>query len=131
MNDDPGLAHKAPVHPVSAPADTRSRFVELICADPGLLRVEFDALIAANFPPGDGRRSRRPPRRPGPSATGGPQPVPLARPAAAVRGSAWAHPEAAPRRRARQRSPPGQRDDQPNANDRTAASDKEVVGVDR
>jgi hypothetical protein len=119
MNDDPGLAHKAPVHPVSAPADTRSRFVELICADPGLLRVEFDALIAANFPPGDGRRSRRPPRRPGPSATGGPQPVPLARPAAAVR-SAWAQPEAAPRRRARQRSPPGQRDDQPNANDRTA-----------
>jgi hypothetical protein len=117
---DPGLAHPAPVHPVSAPADTHSRFVELICADPGLLRVEFDALIAANLPPGDGRRSRRPPRRPGPSATGGPQPVSPAGPAAAVRGPAWAQPEAAPRRRARQRSPPGQRDDQNNANDRTA-----------
>jgi hypothetical protein len=130
MNDDPGLAHNAPVHPVSAPADTRSRFVELICADPGLLRVEFDALIAANFPPGDGRRSRRPPRRPGPSATGGPQPVPLARPAAAVR-SAWAQPEAAPRRRARQRSPPGQRDDQPTRTTGPRTSDKEVVGVDR
>ena len=37
----------------SAPAatlsvDTASRFAELVCADPELLRAEFEALIAAN-----------------------------------------------------------------------------------
>ena len=45
-------------------ADTQSVFAELICTDPELLRAEFDALIAANYPSGDGRRL--PPRRPGP-----------------------------------------------------------------
>ncbi len=108
MNDARALDHPAPVHPVSVPADPCSVFAELVCADPGLLRVEFDALIAANFPPTDAARSRRPPRRPGSAATDRPRPVLAASLAAAVRGPAWTQPGAAPHRRARERSPPRQ-----------------------
>jgi hypothetical protein len=45
---------------------TAAAFDEVVCADRDLLRLEFDAIIAANFPPGKAERSRRPPRRHGP-----------------------------------------------------------------
>jgi hypothetical protein len=89
MSDAPAHAHPAPVHPVSAstarptdiaPADTHAVFAELVCADPELLQAEFDAIIAANFPPGDGSRSRHLPRRPGPTGTDRAAAVPPAAP---------------------------------------------------
>ena len=81
-------AMKHPGHPVSAPADTaladdaladtRSVFAELVCADPELLQAEFEALIAANYPPGDARTCRQSPRRSGPPRTDRTRPVPPA-----------------------------------------------------
>lgn len=41
-----------------------SAFVEILCADPDLLRMEFDSIIAATFPEGGGDQGPRPPRRP-------------------------------------------------------------------
>ena len=128
MSDDPALAQRAPVHPLAAPADTapadtHAVFVELVCADVGLLQVEFDALIAANFPPGNGRRSRRPPRRPGPPridrARPSPQAIPSSRsgprsPSGTGTGTAHAArergpPRQHPRRRFTQESRPATR----------------------
>ena len=43
----------------SPPAD----LAEAVCADLALLRLEFDALVAANYPDLAGRRDHRPPRR--------------------------------------------------------------------
>jgi len=43
----------------SPPAD----LAEVICADPDLLALEFDALVAANYPDFAGRPDPRPPRR--------------------------------------------------------------------
>jgi hypothetical protein len=43
----------------SSPAD----FVEVVCGDPDLLELEFDALMAANYPDFAGRPDPRPPRR--------------------------------------------------------------------
>lgn len=76
------------------------------CADRDRLRAEFDAIIAANFPPpGDGPRSRRPPRPMVGTRTL--PPGPATRPCrAAVRGPASTGPNPPPRGRARQRSPP-------------------------
>ena len=93
MNDLSALAPPTGEYQGSAPAatlsldtapDTASRFAELVCADPELLRAEFEALIAANYPPGDGRRCgcppprKRPPRidraRPAPRAISSSQP---------------------------------------------------------
>jgi hypothetical protein len=48
-------------------ADVDARFVDLVSADTRLLRAEFDAIIAANFPRAAGRTLRRPPARPVPS----------------------------------------------------------------
>jgi hypothetical protein len=80
MSDLPALVHPAPEHaPVATvPVDTPSVFAKLICADPGLLRAEFEALIAANYPPGDGHHSRRPPRRTRPLRTDRTRPAPRA-----------------------------------------------------
>jgi hypothetical protein len=107
------LAPPAPGHPVSVPDDpvlddpAHWGLVELVCANPGLLRVEFDALIAANVPPADGRRSRRPPRRMGPVATGRQRPAAPASPRPAVHGRlVGAPPRVVKDRRARERSPP-------------------------
>ncbi len=108
MNDDRTLGHPAPDHPVSAPADTSAVFADLVCADPGLLRVEFDALIAANFPPADVRRFRRTPRRPGPTRTQPALPLPAARSVVATGSPAPIRAASAPDRRARQRSPPAE-----------------------
>jgi hypothetical protein len=43
----------------SLPAD----FAEIVCADPDLLALEFDALVAANYPGSADHPSHRPPRR--------------------------------------------------------------------
>jgi hypothetical protein len=43
----------------SLPAD----LAELVCADPDLLALEFDALVAANYPGSAGHPAPRPPRR--------------------------------------------------------------------
>jgi hypothetical protein len=44
----------------SPPAD----LAEVVCADPDLLALEFDALMAANYPDFADRPDPRPPRRP-------------------------------------------------------------------
>jgi hypothetical protein len=87
------------------PADIGAALVELLCADSELLRVEFDAIIAASFPPGDGQRSRLPPRRPARCATDRPV-APAGLPTAAARGPGRTRRAAAAAPRARERSPP-------------------------
>jgi hypothetical protein len=138
MSDAPAHARPAPVDPVcastavptdSAHADTHAVFAELVCADPELLQAEFDALIAANFPPEDGSRSRNPPRQPGPTGTDRAAPVPPAVP------SPRSGPHPGPRGRtgtdpaARERGPP--RSIQDYTNDRAGQTTKEVIGTDR
>jgi hypothetical protein len=85
-------------------ASVDQEFAELVCADPALLRAEFDAIVAANF----GRPERRlrpplPPRRP----RGRPEPEPgtghVATPAPAGETRAGGPVVA---RHVRQRSPP-------------------------
>jgi hypothetical protein len=96
------VAVHGPVRCVDNAVDTR--FVELLCADADLLRLEFDAIIAANFPPtGTGQQHPSPPPRQPIPATGRLRPEGNRRPAPAVTGS--------PRRgrrvpEARERSPP-------------------------
>ncbi|GAA1294386.1 hypothetical protein GCM10009609_74610 [Pseudonocardia aurantiaca] len=51
--------------PRDRPAAT-AEFVDVVCADGELLRAEFDAIIAANFPPEAGQACEDPPRRPAP-----------------------------------------------------------------
>jgi len=104
MTDHRALDPPAPVDPVRAP--TRSVFAELVCADPGLLRVEFDALIAANFPPADDRRSRCPPRRPGRTGTDRFRSVPPSGPRGTDALTVRTRPLPGPDRPARERSPP-------------------------
>jgi hypothetical protein len=41
----------------------RADLAEVVCADPDLLALEFDALVAANFPDVADRPEPRPPRR--------------------------------------------------------------------
>jgi hypothetical protein len=50
--------------PAAATAPALTTFAELICADSDLLQLEFDAIIAANFPPGTGQPTARPPIKP-------------------------------------------------------------------
>jgi hypothetical protein len=82
MSDLPALTHRTSEYldsaPVGTPSGTPSVFAELVCADPELLRAEFEALIAANYPPGDGHRRRRPPRRTHPARTDRARPAPRA-----------------------------------------------------
>jgi len=68
MSDLPALIHPAgeclgSVAVATYPVDTPSRFAEVVCADAELLRAEFEALIAANYPFGDGQPRSCPPRR--------------------------------------------------------------------
>lgn len=68
--------------------DADARFVELLCADADLLRLEFEAIIAANFPPsGTGRRFPCPPRWEPIRSTGRLRPVGMCRSVPAVAGS--------------------------------------------
>ncbi len=106
MTDHRVLDPQVPVHPVPTP--TRWVFTELVCADPGLLRVEFNALIAVNFPPAEGRRDRRPPRRPGPPGIDWFRLIPPPGPPGVGPGGVvvWIRPVPGPDRPARERSPP-------------------------
>jgi hypothetical protein len=106
MTEHHTLDRLPPEPRVPEPADTGAALVELLCADSELLRVEFDAIIAASFPPGDGQRSRIPPRRPARCATDRPAAPSAGRPTGAARGQGRARRAAAAAPRARERSPP-------------------------
>jgi hypothetical protein len=77
---------------------------DLVCADPALLRLEFDSIIAANYPASANALDPRPPRRP-PSGWTGYRPW-----TGHIRDSAAESREPAgpgePRPRPRQRGPP-------------------------
>lgn len=88
MTDHPTLERAAPGHHARTATDTAVEFIKLIGADAALLHAEFDAIIAANFPPGDAKRSQRPPRRPAPPVTDRPRPA--APPSPAVAADGWA-----------------------------------------
>jgi hypothetical protein len=65
MSDLPALEDAARELLDPAPADASPVFAELICADNELLWAEFEALMAANYPPSAARGRLRPnrPRR--------------------------------------------------------------------
>ncbi len=91
-------------------ADVDARFADLVSADPQLLRAEFDAIIAANFPRTAGRARRRPPARPVPPIAerqGREVPPCRGRPSSCGRKPEPAR--SAVDDRARQRSPPRRR----------------------
>ena len=67
MTDHPTLEHAASGQRRTTTSGVAVAFADLVCADARLLHVEFDAIIAANFPVGGGQRSRRPPRQPRPA----------------------------------------------------------------
>jgi hypothetical protein len=111
MTDHSVLEREAPNRRVRTTSDTAATntaaaFTELICADAGLLHVEFNAIIAANFPPGDGQRHRRPPRGPRPAVVNRPRPAASRSPAATPGGLAWRSWDRARLHCSRQRSPP-------------------------
>src|SRR4051794_13785123 len=88
-------------------SDAAAAFADLICADTGLLHLEFDAIIAANFPVGGGQRSRPPPRQSRPAAPARPQRPAPRQPAPTASGLAPSEPRAGGQMRlSRQRSPP-------------------------
>jgi hypothetical protein len=80
--------------------------IDAVCADPELLTLEFEAIMAANYPAPADHPTRRPPRTPPASATRRTPPVPPAHPSS--RTPERAAPVATPQRhqRARQRGPP-------------------------
>ena len=73
MTDHPTPERVAPDQRAATPSGADVAFADLICADTGLLHVEFDAIIAANFPVGGGQPSRRPPRQTRPAVADQPQ----------------------------------------------------------
>lgn len=90
-------------HPISArhwadpsPPTPAWAFTDVVCADPELLRIEFDAIIAANFPPpGNEPRSQHPPRPAVGTTTAAPGPATHPCPAM-IRDPAWTRPGPAP-----------------------------------
>jgi hypothetical protein len=80
--------------------------IDAVCADPDLLTLEFEAIMAANYPAPADHPQRRPPRTPPASATRQAPPIPPAHPT--TRTPERAAPVATPQRhqRARQRGPP-------------------------
>ena len=108
MTDHPTPERVAPDQRAATHSSATVAFADLICADTGLLHVEFDAIIAANFPVGGGQPSRRPPRQTRPAVADQPQ-GPARRQLATT---AAGLPSSAPRggtqmQLSRQRSPPG------------------------
>ena len=79
---------------------------EVVCADPDLLALEFDALMAANYPDVADRPDPRPPRRTGRLLA---RRLPPTRPSLSARESASFADEQADEEHAwaRQRGPPG------------------------
>jgi len=108
MTDHPCIEYPAPATD-PAPVDAVGACVELVCGDAGLLRAEFDAIIAANFPGGAGQRHRRPPLRRARLLTERSRPRTPAGPATAGARSGPARVSAGLRARARERSPPEDR----------------------
>jgi hypothetical protein len=106
MTDHPCLEYPAPAA-AATPVPVMGAWVELVCGYAGLLRVEFDAIIAANFPGGAGQRHRRPPLRRGYLLTDRPRYRTPAAPTAGIGQPDRAHVDTEElRERARQRSPP-------------------------
>jgi hypothetical protein len=108
MTDHPALEPAAIVRiragePSSAATSTAA-FADLICADHELLRAEFDAIIAANFPGAAERGQRLVPANTATTATGR---VPPRRwPAPSARHPGRGRPTETQNLRARQRGPP-------------------------
>ena len=73
MTDHPTPERAALGYCVTTPSGADVAFADLICADTELLHVEFDAIIAANFPAGGGQPSRRPPRHTRPAVADRPR----------------------------------------------------------
>jgi hypothetical protein len=116
MTDHFTLERAAPGHRVltasdTMTSDTTAAFAELICADAGLVHVEFDAIIAANFPPGAGQRNQGPPRRPRPPVLDRPRPAapPILTTATAQSPAASSSPVGTQLHHCRERSPPTNR----------------------
>jgi hypothetical protein len=80
--------------------------IDAVCADPDLLTLEFEAIMAANYPAPAAHPTRHPPRTPPASATRRTRPGRPNHPA--TRTPQRAAPVATPQRhqRARQRGPP-------------------------
>jgi hypothetical protein len=90
--------------PVDTTLPAESSLADLVCADPALLRAEFDSIIAANYPTTADALDPRPPRRP-PSGAAGYHPWPTRpRRRAALPGEPGG--PGHPRPRPRQRAPP-------------------------
>ena len=74
MTEHPTLEPTDTVHlragEPTAAADTTAAFADLVCADHELLRAEFNAIIAANFPDAADGAQRRRPTRPVMTGTG-------------------------------------------------------------
>ena len=132
MTDHPTPLRAAPDQRVATPSGTDVAFADLICADTGLLHVEFDAIIAANVPAGGGQPSRRPPRRSGPAVADRPRRPARRQPAttAASRVSSAAgrrHPDT-PERQRSPLEPTRQRNRQPRA-ERGGDHHREHIGL--
>ena len=108
MTDHPPPERAAPEQRVATPRGADVAFADLICADTELLHVEFDAIIAANFPVGGGQPTRRPPRRSRPVVADRPR-RPARRPPATTAASPASSAAAGGTQMqlSRQRSPPG------------------------
>ena len=81
-----------------------AELADLVCADPALLQIEFDSIMAANFPAGADALDPRPPRHPPSGATGYHAPPARPRRHAAAPGEPGG--PGHPRPRPRQRGPP-------------------------
>jgi hypothetical protein len=107
MTNYPTPERAALGHREATTSGTSEAFADLICADAGLLHVEFDAIIAANFPVGGGQRSRRPPRQPRPVVTDRSRRPARREPATTAAGLAPSAPRGGAQvHLSRQRSPP-------------------------
>jgi hypothetical protein len=108
MTEHPTLGPTDTVHlragEPSAAADTTAAFTDLVCADHELLRAEFDAIIAANFPDAADGTQRRCPTRPVVPGTG--RGAPRDAPTPSAHGAQRGGTAGAQHPRARQRGPP-------------------------
>jgi hypothetical protein len=119
MTDHRTPLRAAPHQRVATPSGADVTFGDLICADPGLLHVEFDAIIAANFPVCGGQPSRRPPRQTRPAVADRPRRPARRQPATTAASPASSAPRGGTQMHLpRQRSPPGAN----QATESTAAS---------
>jgi hypothetical protein len=108
MTDHPTLERAALGQRAVTPSGADVAFADLIYADTGLLHLEFDAIIAANFPVGGGQPSRRPPRQTRPAVAEPPRRPARRQLATTAAGLPWSAPAGGTQMQlSRQRSPPG------------------------